>query len=43
MKFGKEFDPKKFMYEYMDKKNEPEQWVNVDRVIGSDDDVDKED
>ena len=42
MKFGKDFDPKKFMYEYMDKKNEPEEWVNA-RVIGDDDDINKED
>ena len=26
MKFGKDFDPKKWMYEYMDKKNELEEW-----------------
>ena len=36
MKFGKDFDPKKFMYEYIDKKNEPEIWTNVDRIIGAD-------
>ena len=42
MKFGKDFDPKKFMYEYMDKKNEPEEWVNA-RVIGSDDDNNEDD
>ena len=41
MKFGKDFDPKKFMYEYMDKKNAPEEWVNA-RVIGDDDDVNDE-
>ena len=37
MKFGKDFDPKKFMYEYMDKKNTPEEWVNA-TPIGADDD-----
>ena len=42
IKFGKDFDPKKFIYEYMDKKNEPEEWVNA-RVIGDDDDINKED
>ena len=36
MKFGKDFDPKKFMYEYIDKENEPEIWTNVDRIIGAD-------
>lgn len=44
MKFGKDFDPKKFMYEYIDKKNEPEIWTNVDRIIGADNNDDnKED
>ena len=42
MKFGKDFDPKKFMYEYMDKKNAPEEWVNA-TPIGADEDIDKED
>ena len=42
MKFGKDFDPKKFMYEYMDKKNEPEEWVNA-RVIGNDDENNEDD
>ena len=37
MKFGKDFDPKKYMYEYMDKKNEPEEWANA-TPIGTDDD-----
>ena len=37
MKFGKDFDPKKYMYEYMDKKNEPEEWANA-TPIGADDD-----
>lgn len=35
MKFGKDFDPKKYMYEYMDKKNEPEGWENA-TPVGSD-------
>ena len=35
MKFGKEYDPKKFMLEMMEKKNEPEVWEDV-RNIGSD-------
>ena len=38
MKFGKDFDPKKFMLEMMEKKNEPEVWMNVDRIIGADED-----
>ena len=42
MKFGKDFDPKKFMYEYMDKKNAPEEWVNA-TPIGADEDTNKED
>ena len=42
MKFGKDFDPKKFMYEYMDKKNTPEEWVNA-TPIGADEDTNKED
>ena len=42
MKFGKDFDPKKFMYEYMDKKNAPEEWVNA-TPIGADDDINEED
>ena len=42
MKFGKDYDPKKFMYEYMDKKNEPEEWVNA-TPIGADEDTNKED
>ena len=42
MKFGKDFDPKKFMLEMMEKKNEPETWTNVDRIIGIDDDTDNE-
>ena len=36
MKFGKDFDPKKFMIEMMEKKNEPEEWVNAARFIGAD-------
>ena len=42
MKFGKDFDPKKFMYEYMDKKNAPEEWINA-TPIGADEDTNKED
>ena len=42
MKFGKDFDPKKFMYEYMDKKNTPEEWVNA-TPIGADEDTNEED
>ena len=42
MKFGKDFDPKKFMYEYMDKKIAPEEWVNA-TPIGADEDTNKED
>ena len=42
MKFGKDFDPKKFMYEYMDKKNTSEEWVNA-TPIGADEDTNKED
>ena len=42
MKFGKDFDPKKYMYEYMDKKNAPEEWVNA-TPIGADDDTNEED
>ena len=42
MKFGKDFDPKKFMYEYMDKKNAPEEWVNA-TPIGADEDTNEED
>ena len=41
MKFGKDFDPKKFMYEYMDKKIAPEEWVNA-TPIGADDDINEE-
>lgn len=37
MKFGKDFDPKKYMYEYMDKRNEPEEWANA-TPVGADDD-----
>lgn len=36
MKFGKDFDPKKFMIEMMEKKNEPEEWVNAARLVGAD-------
>ena len=43
MKFGKDFDPKKFMLEMMEKKNEPETWTNVDRIIGIDDTNNEED
>ena len=35
MKYGKDFDPKKFMLEMMEKKNEPEQWNNS-AAIGND-------
>ncbi len=41
MKFGKQFDPKKFMLEMMEKKNEPEVWQDV-RAIGTDEDSDKD-
>lgn len=38
MKFGKEYDPKKFMLEMMEKKNEQEVWTDVpDVVVGADD------
>lgn len=44
MKFGKDFDPKKFMLEMMEKKNEPEVWVNAAQIIGADEEIkDEED
>ena len=42
MKFGKDFDPKKFMIEMMEKKNEPEEWVNAARFIGADEESNKD-
>lgn len=41
MKFGKQFDPKKFMLEMMEKKNEPEVWEDV-TTVGADEDSDKD-
>ena len=40
MKFGKDFDPKKFMIEMMEKKNEPEMWVNAAQLIEADENSD---
>ena len=42
MKFGKDFDPKKFMIEMMEKKNEPEEWVNAARLVGADEESNKD-
>ncbi len=41
MKFGKQFDPKKFMLEMMEKKNEPEVWEDA-TIVGADEDSDKD-
>ena len=40
MKFGKDFDPKKFMIEMIEKKNEPEMWVNAAQLIEADENSD---
>ena len=40
MKFGKDFDPKKFMIEMMEKKNEPEMWINAAQLIEADENSD---
>lgn len=40
MKFGKQFDPKKFMLEMMEKKNGPEVWKDA-TIVGADEDSDK--
>ena len=40
MKFGKDFDPKKIMIEMMEKKNEPEMWINAAQLIEADEDND---
>ena len=40
MKFGKDFEPKKFMIEMMEKKNEPEMWINATKLIEADEDND---
>ena len=40
MKFGKDFDPKKFMIEMIEKKNEPEIWVNAAQLIVTDENSD---
>ena len=40
MKFGKDFDPKKFMIEMMEKKNEPEMWINATQLIETDENSD---
>lgn len=43
MKFGKRFDPKKFMLEMMEKKNEQEVWTDVpDVVVGADDSTEED-